>query len=126
MGMTKATEWMFTGDLWSAQDMKDCGYLTRVVPKAKLEEETEKLAARIANIDTMLISGNKRSLHRAYEIAGMYNAMITGAELTGLAVSTCPSAMTYVEKVATKGLKATLEERDRPFGDYSAAKSKKK
>ena len=124
MGMSKAKEFLFTGDPMSGKEGVTFGWANQAYPVDELEEETEKLARRIALIDTDLICFNKRAVNRAYEIMGMRAAMDSAADHTILC-SFRESADEFMRTAREKGLKAALEQRDGAFGDYSAAKKKK-
>ncbi|MFC1977888.1 enoyl-CoA hydratase-related protein [Chloroflexota bacterium] len=47
-GFRRAKEMLFTGDPVTAQEAKELGFVSRVVSEEQLEEETMKLACRIA------------------------------------------------------------------------------
>jgi len=49
MGLGKALEYIFTGDTCTADEAYRIGILNRLVPSEQLEEETQKLARKIAN-----------------------------------------------------------------------------
>ena len=55
VGITKAKEYMFTGDPMDAQEAYRVGWATKVYPVDKLEEETERFARRVAAVETDLI-----------------------------------------------------------------------
>ena len=55
IGITKAKEYMFTGDPMDAQEAYRVGWATKVYPVDKLEEETERFARRVAAVETDLI-----------------------------------------------------------------------
>lgn len=97
--------------------------VNKAVPADKLEEEVNQLAARIANIHPELLGCLKLAVNSAYEFMGIKAALQTSAMLDAIAHRT-PAAQEFIRNIIEKGLKAALEERDRPFGDYSARKRK--
>lgn len=117
LGITKAKEFMFTGDPMDGKEAVRAGWATRCYPASSLEEETEKLAGRIALIETDLIALTKRAINRSYEIMGFKAALDTAADLCTLQQYR-ESGRHFQETAREKGLKAALEERDSPFGDY--------
>jgi len=117
MGLTKAKEFMLTGDSMDGKEAYRVKWATRAVPEDKLEAETEALAKRIAMIPTDLIMMTKRSLNRQWEIRGFRVGMDTAADI-GRAAAGRKSAGDFQRTVQTRGLKAALEERDTKFGDY--------
>ncbi len=118
VGLTKATEYMFTGDQMDAQEALRVGWATRVYPLDKLTEETEKLARRIANAPTDLIMFTKRSLHRQLDVMGFRVGLMWGSEILSLQ-GYRKSAGPFGQIAEEKGLKAALEWRDAGRGSYS-------
>ena len=55
------------GDRFDAQTAKDIGMINFVVPKAELEQETLKLATRLANGPTKVYGNTKRLLYSSLE-----------------------------------------------------------
>ena len=65
VGMGKARELYFTGEILSATDAMAIGMVNRVVPHEKLEEETMALAAQLASGPTLAYARMKENLNRA-------------------------------------------------------------
>ena len=65
---------LWTGAPISAQEAKELGLVSRVVPRDKLEEETLALARRIATTEPVVASLIKRSLNYAWDEMGQRNA----------------------------------------------------
>ncbi|MBI3953040.1 MAG: enoyl-CoA hydratase, partial [Chloroflexi bacterium] len=117
MGLTKAKEFLFTGDSMDGKEAYRVKWATRVVPDDKLEQETEALARRIALVPTDLIMMTKRSINRQFEIMGFRVGLDTTADILTAARGR-KSAGEFQKAVAERGLKAALEARDTKFGDY--------
>jgi len=66
---------------------------------------------------------NKRSVHRAMEIAGLRAAIRAGTEIQALAFQTEPSKE-YLSRFRRDGASVSrlLSERDGQFGDYRATR----
>ena len=125
IGITKAKEIYFSGDTMDAQEAHRVGWATRVYPRAKLEEETEAFAQRLAMIETDLIMMTKRGINRQMEIMGFR----TGTEQVTIdfftASNTRPSIGVFNKIALEKGLKAALDWRDGKFGDLRTAEAAK-
>ncbi len=74
LGFRKAKEILWTGDPITAQEGKELGFVSRVVPREKLEEETLALARRIAMNMPVAVSLVKRSINQAWDLMGQRNA----------------------------------------------------
>ena len=74
VGFRKAKELLWTGDPISAQECKEVGFVSRVVPREKLEKETLDLARRIAMNMPVAVSLVKRSINQAWDEMGQRNA----------------------------------------------------
>ena len=74
VGFRRAKEILWTGDSITAQEGKKLGFVSRVVPREKLEEETLDLARRIAMNMPVAVSLVKRSINQAWDEAGQRNA----------------------------------------------------
>ena len=119
MGMRQAMESMLTGDALSGRDAAAKGWATRSYPAADLEREVLAIAERVAKLPTELAQINKRSVHRAMEIAGLRAAIRAGTEIQALAFQTEPSKE-YMNRFRRDGqsVSGLLSERDTKFGDY--------
>ncbi|MCI0489808.1 MAG: enoyl-CoA hydratase family protein [Blastocatellia bacterium] len=64
IGLSKATEMLYTGDFISAQEAASIGLYNKVVPASELEEETERWAAWLAAGPGFALSMTKAALNR--------------------------------------------------------------
>src|SRR6185437_3141081 len=88
MGLRKFSEMLFTGRPFSAKEMYDCGFINSVVPRDKLEAETEKYAlacSRSRPTDTVAVQKTFLELYKQYR--GEY----FGSLLTGLVEGLLPA-----------------------------------
>lgn len=124
MGMRQAMESMLTGDALSGREAAKKGWATRAYPPADLEREVLAIAERVAKLPTELAQINKRSVHRAMEIAGVRAAIRAGTEIQALAFQTAPS-QDYMSRFRRDGqsVSGLLSERDTGFGDYRGRRS---
>ena len=75
LGPRKAKEYLFTGDFISAAEAERLGLVNRVVPRARLEEETMALAQRIAERDSFALKFAKASVNEMMDAQGFRDAM---------------------------------------------------
>jgi enoyl-CoA hydratase len=75
LGPRKAKEFLFTGDFFTAQQAAEWGLVNRVVPRAKLAEETMKLAQQIAERDPFALKFAKASVNETMDAQGFRAAM---------------------------------------------------
>lgn len=115
VGLKKAKELALTGDSLTAPEMLDYGIANYVVPTEKLTEETQIIARRIANIDSELLMLSKTSINRIFDQQGFSQSLRVAGEYVSLAHHRQALA-DFNEVIRTRGVKAALEERDRPFG----------
>jgi enoyl-CoA hydratase len=116
-GMRGGMESMLTGDSFSGVEAAQLGWANRAYPEAELEERVLAIASRIAQIPSDLAQINKRTVHRAMDIMGLRSSIRAGTELSALATHT-ESMKKFVSGIQSSGLRAALDERDTPFGDY--------
>ncbi len=69
VGLTKATELLYTGDFISAQEAERIGLYNRVVGAGELESETRALAERMANGPAFALAMTKEMLNRELEMS---------------------------------------------------------
>ena len=87
MGYRKFAEMLFTGRPFSAKEMYDCSFVNSVVPRDKLEAETEKYAmacSRSRPVDTVVVQKTFLELYKQYR--GEY----MGSLLTGFVEGSLP------------------------------------
>ena len=108
--MNKARQLLYLGEYLTAEELRECGVVNKVVPFEKLEEETMKIAGRLAEMpsDTMMML--KYQVNKTYEIQGMVNAMDFAAEIFSLCrINQAQTQKEFNEIVNSQGLKAALD-----------------
>jgi len=115
VGLKRAKWLSLTGDSLTAKEMLDYGMANWIFPKEKLDEETRKIARRIANIDSELLSLSKTLVNRIFEQKGYSYSMKSSGELIGYSRALKSSAAIR-KAIKEKGIREAVEERDRPFG----------
>jgi enoyl-CoA hydratase/carnithine racemase len=67
VGLAKALELIWTGEMFDAQEALRIGYVSRVVPTDKLQEETHAFAAKLAEGPAVAIQLAKRLAYRSLD-----------------------------------------------------------
>jgi enoyl-CoA hydratase len=70
-----AKEFLFTGDRMPAQRAEQMGMVNRIFPRAQLEAETLKLAARIAEMPRMGLALTKQAINNVEDLQGKRTGM---------------------------------------------------
>ncbi len=122
IGMKKARELAYTGNMMTAQEAYNFGLVNKVVPRDKLEEEVEKLADAIIKVPAMSVKLSKVSINNMFELMGFRQGIQQNRELD-LHVMSSPSEdmKQFFQISKEKGLKAALEWRDAKFAKASDA-----
>ena len=117
MGLRRGMEALLTGDSMSGDEAVDAGFANRAYAAERLDEEVLAMAERVAKVPADLLALNKRAAHRAMEAMGIRAGIRATAEIQALGFHQ-KSSIEYMQGFATKGVTATLSERDATFGDY--------
>jgi len=120
IGMKKAKELMYTGNLMDAQEAWRVGLVTKVVPRDKLEEEVNKLAITISKVAQVVVEYSKKAINNVYELMNIRKAHEWGDEyeiLPGLSIAEESNleAKEYNRILEEQGLKAALDWRQSRF-----------
>ena len=110
VGLSKATELLYTGDFLSAEEALSCGLYNRVVPAAELESETRNLAERLARGPSFALAVTKEMLEREMDVT-----LDTALELEAQAQAVCMQHPDYAE-----AFRAFTEKRPPRFGGAPA------
>jgi len=92
VGLSKATELLYTGDFITAEEALACGLYNRVVPQADLESETRALAERLARGPSFALAVTKEMLNRELDVS-----LDTALELEAAAQAVCMRHPDYAE-----------------------------
>jgi 2-(1,2-epoxy-1,2-dihydrophenyl)acetyl-CoA isomerase len=94
IGIKKAKQYCLLGDEMDAQTAMDLGLVNWVVPDGRLEEETEKLAARLARMPSIAIARTKATLNDSFR-----NTLTDHFLDEALDVGRCVSQPDFADKV---------------------------
>jgi enoyl-CoA hydratase len=120
LGLTRAKEHALTGRPLSGSEAAEIGLINRSVPFSELEVTVRAEAERLVSIPLSQLAAMKLAVNQAYENMGLGTTQIVGPILDGLMRNT-PDAERFIELAGKQGVSALAAERDRLFGDYSAA-----
>lgn len=120
LGLTRAKEYALTGKALSGLEAAKIGLINAAVPFEKLEATVRKSAEQLASIPLSQLSAMKLIVNQAYDNMGLAATQTLGPILDGLMRNT-PDARSFIERAEKEGIKAVINARDEPFGDYSTA-----
>jgi enoyl-CoA hydratase len=95
------------------------------VPFEKLEARVKEIAGKLATIPLSQLQAQKLIVNQAYENMGLASTQTLGGILDGLMRNT-PEALDFIDTAASQGVRAAVERRDGPWGDYSQAPAEKR
>jgi enoyl-CoA hydratase len=120
LGLTKAKEHALTGKPLSGREAAAIELINAAVPFDELETAVAEQARQLAAIPSSQLAAMKLIVNQAYENMGLRATQTLGPILDGLMRNT-PESLAFVEQSAADGVGAATQQRDAPFGDYSAA-----
>jgi enoyl-CoA hydratase/carnithine racemase len=116
IGLKRARELLFFGDMIDARTALQFGMVNRVVPTADLRAETMKYAKRLSLISPEALRWGKRVINRGAEIAGFRAAVEAGVDsFVSLYATQTEVGREFGRRVQQEGLKAALEWRRAQF-----------
>ena len=116
VGLKKARELLYTGDLIDAEEAVRVGMINRVFPDDQLEEETLRFARRAAAISLEGLKTTKASINRGAEIAGFRQALRYGVESGAILDGTETETSRKFDEVRERdGLGAAIRWRESQF-----------
>jgi enoyl-CoA hydratase len=120
LGLTKVKEHALTGRPLSGRRAAEIELINAAVPFEELEATVARQAEELARIPSSQLAAMKLIVNQAYENMGLHATQTLGPILDGLMRNT-PDAEAFIDKASSDGVGAAVSERDKPFGDYSAA-----
>jgi enoyl-CoA hydratase len=116
VGLKKARELLYTGDMIDAEEALRYGMVNRVVADEDLEEQTFRLARKIATISLEGLRTTKASINKGAEIAGVRQAIAYGIEQGAMLDSTETETLKkFTEVCAREGLASAIRWRESQF-----------
>ncbi|WP_028601829.1 enoyl-CoA hydratase/isomerase family protein [Ottowia thiooxydans] len=116
IGLKRARELVFFGDLIDAKTALDYGMVNKVVPAAELPAKARMYAQRLALVSPEALRWAKRSINRGAEVAGIRTAIEAGVDsYISLYAGRTKVNDEFAERVQKDGLKAALAWREDQF-----------
>jgi len=116
IGLKRARELLFFGDMIDAKTALEFGMINRIVPTADLRSETIKYAKRLSLISPEALRWGKRVINRGAEIAGFRAAIESGVDsFVSLYATQTEVGREFGSRVGEQGLKAALDWRRGQF-----------
>jgi enoyl-CoA hydratase len=117
VGVRAAKELLFTGeDRVPASEAHRIGLVNRVVPRDELDDATMALAQEIAKNESFVVQTTKRSVNRAWQVAGLRQALEANVELdVMIETANLPARDEFRRITQADGLKAAIAWRDERF-----------
>jgi len=84
IGLQRSKELLFTGRLVTGAEAVELGMAVRVVPDSELAAHVDELAAEVAEVDPRLMATIKQAANSWFEVAGLRQAALGGAEYHAL------------------------------------------
>ncbi len=119
LGLEHAKRVMLTGEALDGREAERLGLASRAFPAARLADEVESFAARLATTPTNQLVMTKLLVNQAYENMGLRTTQTLGTFLDGIARHT-PEGLAWRDLAMREGFREAIRRRDEPWGDYSA------
>lgn len=123
IGMTKARELLYTGNLIDAAEAKRLDLVNEVVPLDELDDAVERQAQTIAKLPAATVEYNKKVINMAYELMGVRQVIDRSMELEAIALASAESSPEIAEFDRIReadGLKAALSWNAERFAEEDA------
>jgi enoyl-CoA hydratase/carnithine racemase len=116
LGDQRAKRLLFTGDTITGAEAAEWGLAIEAPSADELDERTEVLLARIANMPVNQLMMAKLALNSALLAQGVATSGMVSTVFDGIARHT-REGYGFVAKAAQAGFREAVRERDEPFGD---------
>jgi enoyl-CoA hydratase len=123
LGPQRAKRLLFTGDCLSGAEALEWGLAIEAPPAAQLDERTEILVGRIAQMPINQLAMMKLLVNQETMSKGLHTTQILGTVFDGIARHTA-EGYAFQRRAARDGFREAVRERDEPFGDRGASSFK--
>ena len=123
IGMTKARELLYSGNLIDAEEAKRLNLVNEVVPAEQLDDAVNRQAQTIAKMPAATVEYNKKLINMSYELMGVRQVLERSMELEAIALSsadTAPEIEKFNRIRNADGLKAALSWNAERFSEEDA------
>jgi enoyl-CoA hydratase len=123
LGPQRAKRLLFTGDCLSGAEAAEWGLAIEAPPSEQLDERTEILLGRIAQMPLNQLMMMKLLVNQETMSRGLHSTQILGTVFDGITRHTA-EGYAFQQRAATAGFREAVRERDDPFGDRGASSFK--
>jgi len=116
VGVQRAKRLLFTGDSLSGREAVEWGLAIEAPPADRLDERTESLVARIAQMPLNQLMMMKLLVNQTLYAQGLHSTQMLGTVFDGIARHTA-EGYAFQRRAAEAGFREAVHERDDPFGD---------
>ena len=122
LGPERAKRMLFTGDKINGVEAENMGLNLKSVPKAKLNEEVELLAQRMATVPINQLAMQKMLVNQDMETSGLMQTQKMATLFDGISRHS-PEGIAFKQRVEKVGWKQAVEERDTGSFDWTKNQS---
>ena len=122
LGPERAKRMLFTGDKINGVEAENMGLILKSVPKAKLNEEVELLAQRMATVPINQLAMQKMLVNQAMETSGLMQTQKMATLFDGISRHS-PEGIAFKQRVEKVGWKQAVEDRDTGSFDWTKNQS---
>jgi enoyl-CoA hydratase len=116
LGPQRAKRLLFTGDSLSGTEALEWGLAIEAPPADELDERTEVLVGRIAQMPINQLVMMKLLVNQETMARGLHATQVLGTVFDGITRHT-PEGYAFQQRAAEAGFRQAVAERDEPFGD---------
>jgi len=120
LSLAKVKWHSLTGEPLTGVEAAAVELINESVPFERLEARVAEIAAKLALIPLSQLQAQKLIVNQAYENMGLASTQTLGGILDGLMRNT-PEALEFIDLAGNEGVRAAVQRRDGPWGDYSQA-----
>jgi enoyl-CoA hydratase len=121
LGPEKAKRMLLTGDTIDGREAERIGLVLKAVPPSVLDDETERLAERMASVPVNQLVMQKLMINQALENMGLRNTQMIATLFDGIARHS-PEGLAFKRRAEAVGWKQAVAERDAGSYDWTADK----
>ena len=119
LGPERAKRMLLTGDTVDGREAERMGLVLKAVPAADLDDEVEKLAARMATVPVNQLMMQKLMVNQALENMGLRSTQMIATLFDGITRHS-PEGMAFKRRAEKVGWKEAVRERDLGTYDWTA------
>jgi enoyl-CoA hydratase len=120
LGPQRAKRLLFTGDCLSGAEALDWGLAIEAPAPEQLDERTEILVGRIAQMPLNQLQMMKLLVNQSLTAQGLHATQVIGTVFDGITRHTA-EGYAFQQQAATDGFRTAVRARDDPFGDAGAS-----